>query len=410
MTDFVSGKARGAAVRCANLWKVYGPNAAKHLSRIRSGKVGPKDAQGHTAAVQDVSFAVAPGETFVVMGLSGSGKSTLIRCLSRLIEPTSGDVSLDDVSITKMGRKELRDFRRKDCAMVFQHFGLLPHRKVVDNAAFGLEVTGIDRSERVRRATEVLDLVGLAGWGGRYPDELSGGMKQRVGLARALAVNPRLLLLDEPFSALDPLIRRELQDELVRLAKVMNQTSIFITHDMAEALKVGDRIAIMRDGLLQQIGTPEEIVLRPANDYVRRFAEDASRLKAVSARTVATAAVTVESDADATDALRRASSTGVDNVVVLDSTGTPESVLSTERLRDLSNRGASVSQQAAPRPLVVDGGAVLETLLPGLQGCGPAVVVVDDDRRVLGVVDNACVVQALAAAMSDPMETLPATG
>jgi glycine betaine/proline transport system ATP-binding protein len=190
----------------------------------------------------------------------------------------------------------------------------------------------------------------------------------------------------------------------------MNQTSIFITHDMAEALKVGDRIAIMRDGLLQQIGTPEEIVLRPANDYVRRFAEDASRLKAVSARTVATAAVTVESDADATDALRRASSTGVDNVVVLDSTGTPESVLSTERLRDLSNRGASVSQQAAPRPLVVDGGAVLETLLPGLQGCGPAVVVVDDDRRVLGVVDNACVVQALAAAMSDPMETLPATG
>jgi glycine betaine/proline transport system ATP-binding protein len=395
MTELATGETRGAAVSCANLWKVYGPNPARYLAKIQAGQAGPKDAS-HLAAVQDVSFDVAPGETFVVMGLSGSGKSTLIRCLSRLIEPTSGDVCLDDVSITKMGRRELRDFRRKDCAMVFQHFGLLPHRRVVDNAAFGLEVTGIDRAERIRRATDVLDLVGLKGCGSQFPDELSGGMKQRVGLARALAVNPRLLLLDEPFSALDPLIRRELQDELVRLAKVVNQTSVFITHDMAEALKVGDRIAIMRDGVLQQIGTPEEIVLRPANDYVRRFAEDASRLKAVSARTVATAAVIVDSEVEAADALRRAESAGADSVVVVDRAGTPTSVLTVERLRHVASSGAAVEPEGQPRPLVVQDSDVLESLLPGLRIPGASVVVVDDQRRVVGLVDSGCVVRALA--------------
>jgi glycine betaine/proline transport system ATP-binding protein len=405
MTELAMGDTRGAAVKCTDLWKVYGPNPNKHLAKLRDGLVGPKD-HNHNAAVQDVSFDVAPGETFVVMGLSGSGKSTLIRCLSRLIEPTSGDVSLDDVSITKMGRRELRDFRRKDCAMVFQHFGLLPHRRVVDNVAFGLEVTGIARTERIRRATDILELVGLGGCGSQYPDELSGGMKQRVGLARALAVNPRLLLLDEPFSALDPLIRRELQDELVRLAKVVNQTSIFITHDMAEALKVGDRIAIMRDGLLQQIGTPEEIVLRPANDYVRRFAEDASRLKAVSARTVATDTLAVSADLDAAEALRRAEDAAVERVVVVDGGGVPESVLGVERLRELAGSGVSVGQEGGPKPLVVDGSAVLETLLAGLRAPGASVVVVDDHQRVIGLVDNGCVVGALADAQCEPESEL----
>ena len=216
------------------------------------------------------------------MGLSGSGKSTLIRCLSRLIEPTAGEVLLNGEDLLAMNDDQLREVRRGKISMVFQHFGLFPHRKVIDNIAYGLEVQKVDKATRHARATEVLNIVGLDGWADRYPQQLSGGMQQRVGLARALAVDPEILLFDEPFSALDPLIRKEMQDELIRLQKTMQRTIIFITHDFAEALRLGDRIAIMKDGSFDQVGTPEEIVSNPATPYVREFVNDVPRAKVLS--------------------------------------------------------------------------------------------------------------------------------
>ena len=220
------------------------------------------------------------------MGLSGSGKSTLIRCLSRLIDPTAGEVLLNGEDLLAMDDEQLREVRRGKISMVFQHFGLFPHRKVIDNIAYGLEVQKIDKATRHARATEVLNIVGLDGWADRYPQQLSGGMQQRVGLARALAVDPEILLFDEPFSALDPLIRKEMQDELIRLQKTMQRTIIFITHDFAEALRLGDRIAIMKDGSFDQVGTPEEIVSNPATPYVREFVNDVPRAKVLSVGTV----------------------------------------------------------------------------------------------------------------------------
>jgi glycine betaine/proline transport system ATP-binding protein len=220
------------------------------------------------------------------MGLSGSGKSTLIRCLSRLIDPTAGEVLLNGEDLLAMNDEELREVRRGKISMVFQHFGLFPHRRVIDNIAYGLEVQKVDKATRHARATEVLNIVGLDGWADRYPQQLSGGMQQRVGLARALAVDPEILLFDEPFSALDPLIRKEMQDELIRLQKTMQRTIIFITHDFAEALRLGDRIAIMKDGSFDQVGTPEEIVSNPATPYVREFVNDVPRAKVLSVGTV----------------------------------------------------------------------------------------------------------------------------
>ncbi|GLY31105.1 glycine/betaine ABC transporter ATP-binding protein [Kineosporia sp. NBRC 101731] len=260
-----------------DLWMVFGPKAAavpanKELCELPRRELMQRT--GNTIAVRDVSFDVAPGEVFVVMGLSGSGKSTLVRCLTRLIEPTSGSVVFEGENLLEADAKRLRDLRRHKFSMVFQNFGLLPHRRVADNVAYGLEVRGAGRAERRRRADEVIELVGLAGYENSYPDQLSGGMQQRVGLARALAVEPDLMLFDEPFSALDPLIRRDMQNEVIRLHRELGKTMIFITHDLSEALKLGDRILIMRDGRPVQIGTGDELVGAPADDYVRDFVSD----------------------------------------------------------------------------------------------------------------------------------------
>ena len=241
---------------------------------------------GHVVAVKNVSFSIQKGETFVVMGLSGSGKSTLVRCISRLIEPTSGTVKMDDVDVTKMSARDLLELRRNKMSMVFQHFGLFPHRTVVENIGYGLEVRGTKKNIRLEKSMEVLKMVGLDGWQNNYPRELSGGMQQRVGLARALAADPEFLLMDEPFSALDPLIRRQLQTEFIKLSKQMKKTTVFITHDLDEAVRVGHRIAIMRDGRVVQIGTPEEIVVNPSDDYVADFVKGISRLKVVQAKTI----------------------------------------------------------------------------------------------------------------------------
>ena len=273
---------------CQHVWKIFGPNPEKLLNRISADATRADVLQqtGHVVAVRDVSFAVQPGKTFVVMGLSGSGKSTLLRCLPRLIEPTHGQVLIDGDDVAAMDEQALRALRRHKVSMVFQHFGLFPHRQIIDNVAFGLEVQGVGKKERYARAHEVLALVNLKGWDKHYPAQLSGGMQQRVGLARALAVDPEILLFDEPFSALDPLIRREMQDELLALQAKMQKTLVFITHDFAEAIKLGDEIAIMKDGQFVQVGAAEEVVLRPANDYVAEFTKDVPRTKVLTARAV----------------------------------------------------------------------------------------------------------------------------
>ncbi|MET9882107.1 betaine/proline/choline family ABC transporter ATP-binding protein [Streptomyces sp. NPDC006430] len=271
------------------LWKVFGPKAARvprtpELCALSRREL--MERTGCTAAVRDVGFDVSPGEVFVVMGLSGSGKSTLVRCLTRLIEPTAGELVFEGEDIRRADQKRLRELRRRKLAMVFQHFGLLPHRRVLDNVAYGLEIRGAGRAERIRRAREVVELVGLAGYEQSYPDQLSGGMQQRVGLARALAGDPDVLLFDEPFSALDPLIRRDMQNEVVRLHREVGKTMVFVTHDLSEALKLGDRILIMRDGRTVQCGTGDELVGAPADDYVRDFVADVPRAHVLTLRRI----------------------------------------------------------------------------------------------------------------------------
>ncbi|MGA5099765.1 quaternary amine ABC transporter ATP-binding protein [Streptomyces lavendulocolor] len=268
------------------LWKVFGPKADRvpgsELAALPAAEL--RERTGCTAAVRDVSFDVRKGEVFVVMGLSGSGKSTLVRCLTRLVEPTSGTVAIDGEDILAMDKSRLRELRRHRAAMVFQHFGLLPHRTVLDNVAYGLEIQGMGRAERRAKAAEIVTKVGLEGMEDRRPSQLSGGQQQRVGLARALAVDPEVLLFDEPFSALDPLIRRDMQEEVVRLHREEGCTMVFITHDLSEALRLGDRIALMRDGRIVQLGTPEEIVGSPADDYVRDFVRDVPREQVITVR------------------------------------------------------------------------------------------------------------------------------
>jgi len=265
------------AISVRNLWKVFGPGAEDVPTTPELAALSPRELMEQTscvAAVRDLSFDVAPGEVFVVMGLSGSGKSTLVRCLTRLIEPTAGQIFLQGEDVLAANEKSLRDLRRSKVSMVFQHFGLLPHRQVIDNVAYGLEIRGDSKAERTKRAREVIDLVGLSGNEHSYPDQLSGGMQQRVGLARALAGRPEVLLFDEPFSALDPLIRLDMQNEIIRLHEELGKTMVFITHDLSEALKLGDRILIMRDGEMVQIGTGPELVGAPVDDYVRDFVKE----------------------------------------------------------------------------------------------------------------------------------------
>lgn len=278
----------GPALTVNNLWKIFG-NKADQVIGTPDAELSRQELQAKTGcvmAVRDVSFEVAPGEVFVVMGLSGSGKSTLVRLLTRLIEPTAGQVTLNGEEVTSASETQLREMRRHQVAMVFQHFGLLPHRKVIDNVSYGLEIRGEGKAERRERAQEMVDLVGLSGYEESYPDQLSGGMQQRVGLARALAVDPDVMMFDEPFSALDPLIRRDMQNEVIRLHQEVGKTMVFITHDLQEALKLGDRILIMRDGAIVQIGTPDEVVAAPADDYVRDFVSEVPRSHVLTLRWV----------------------------------------------------------------------------------------------------------------------------
>lgn len=286
-----------AAISVRSLWKVFGPKPDSVVGSPLAdlSRADLLEQTGCVAAVRDVSFDVAPGEVFVVMGLSGSGKSTLVRCLTRLIEPTAGSVLVSGEDILKASPSRLRELRRTRFSMVFQHFGLLPHRRVIDNIAYSLEVNGVKKEVRHKRANEVIELVGLQGYANHYPEQLSGGMQQRVGLARALAVDPEVMLLDEPFSALDPLIRRDMQTEVKRLHRDLGKTMVFITHDLAEALKLGDRIAIMRDGAVVQMGTPAEVVANPADEYVADFVRDVPKSHVLTLGAIARPAAAGES-------------------------------------------------------------------------------------------------------------------
>ena len=269
------------AISCRNVWQVFGPNAEKRLADALANAGGDSDAaartlrdQGLIPAVQDATFDVHPGELFVIMGLSGSGKSTIVRCISQLLHATGGEILIEGENLVDASKARLIELRRRKLGMVFQHFGLFPHMTVTENVAFPLKMQGQGKADRIKRALEVIELVGLKGREDAFPREMSGGQRQRVGIARSLAVNPDIWFLDEPFSALDPLIRRQLQDEFINIQATLKKSIVFITHDIAEALKIADRIAIMRDGKIVQIGTPTEIVLNPVDDYVREFSKD----------------------------------------------------------------------------------------------------------------------------------------
>ena len=278
-----------AAIQIQNVWKIFGNTSQDALDAIQKKKISKQEAlekYNSVIGVSDVSFDVKKGEIFCVMGLSGSGKSTLVRHINRLLEPTSGKILINNQDVMQFNKENLQELRNKKIGMVFQNFALMPHRSVLDNIAMPLEIRGVSKNDRLDAANNILNIVELQGWGNKYAHELSGGMQQRVGLARALAADPEFLLMDEPFSALDPLIRRQLQSEFIKLSKQMKKTTVFITHDLDEAVRVGHRIAIMRDGEVVQIGTPEEIVVNPSDEYVADFVKGISRLKVVQAKTI----------------------------------------------------------------------------------------------------------------------------
>ena len=383
-------------ITCKGVWKIFGNNP-KRLMRDLDLSLSRKEVQertGHVIAVKGVSFQVQQGETFVVMGLSGSGKSTLVRCISRLVEPTAGHLLIDGDDVVAMNVGQLIELRRHKMSMVFQHFGLFPHRRVIDNVAYGLEVQGRSKADRLQKAAEVLELVGLNGWERNYPRELSGGMQQRVGLARALAVDPEIMLFDEPFSALDPLIRREMQDELLKLQAVVQKTMIFITHDFLEAIKMGDHIAIMKDGEFVQVGTPEDVVASPVDDYVRDFTEDVPRYKVLTAgRVMQPAPVTVCATEKVSVALSRMREGGASAAFVV---GSGQEYLGTLEIADAQSvdSGARAESAARRRPSVGPG-TLLDALIPHTAATDTPVPVVDDDNRLLGAVDRSAVMHAL---------------
>ena len=285
----MSSQNSGSFIEIQNISKIFGNTSAEALEAITKKNISKQDAlekYNSVIGVSDVSFDINPGEIFCVMGLSGSGKSTLVRHINRLLEPTLGKILIDGQDVMALNKNELQEFRNKKIGMVFQNFALMPHRSVIDNIAMPLEIRGVNKNNRYGKANEILNIVELTGWGNKYAHELSGGMQQRVGLARALAADPEILLMDEPFSALDPLIRRQLQIEFIKLSKKLKKTTVFITHDLDEAVKVGHRIAIMRDGKVIQVGTPEEIVMKPEDDYVADFVKGISRLEIVKANSI----------------------------------------------------------------------------------------------------------------------------
>jgi glycine betaine/proline transport system ATP-binding protein len=385
-------------VKVSHLTKIFGKKSKQALDMIRENKSKTEILQktGATVGVYDVNFEVEEGEIFVIMGLSGSGKSTLIRLLNRLIEPTSGNIYIDDQEIAKLDKERLREVRRKKMSMVFQNFGLFPHRTILENTEYGLEVRGIPKEERKAKAEQALDNSSLLAFKDQYPNQLSGGMQQRVGLARALANDPEILLMDEAFSALDPLIRREMQDELVDLQENVKKTIIFITHDLNEALRIGDRIALMKDGQIMQIGTGEEILTNPANDYVRTFVEDVDRSKVLTAQNIMVPALTTNIEIDGpTVALTRMRQEEVSMLMAVDKKRHLKGVVRAERALAARKAGKPLTEYIDTDITTIDKDMLVNDILPIIYD-SPTPIAVTENNKLMGVVIRGSVLEALA--------------
>lgn len=384
-----------------NLVKVFGGHPQKALAMLEKGKSKDEILKetGFTVGINNISFSIKQGEMFVVMGLSGSGKSTVIRCLNRLIEPSSGSIIIDGTDITKLKDKELRIFRQERTAMVFQQFALLPHRTILQNTVYGLEVKGVQKKEREEKAIAVLEMVGLKGYEEQYPDQLSGGMKQRVGLARALSNDSDILLMDEAFSALDPLIREEMQDELLSLQQKMNKTIVFITHDLNEALKLGDRIAFLRDGGLVQVGTPEEITTNPADDYVAKFVRGVDRSKILTTGDVMKKPHPFITTRDGPNAaLRIMKEHGISSVFVLDREKHLKGIITVDLAVESKNAGiSSLQDMELPQGPVVREDVPIQETLGIIAESKLPMGVVDAENRLIGIIVRGSILAALSS-------------
>jgi len=386
-----------AIIEVNDLYKIFGPNPRRAIPMIKKGMTKSEILKktGCTIAINGATFAIEKRETFVVMGLSGSGKSTFIRCLNRLIEPTHGEILIDGDDVMKMDSEKLRQVRRYKMSMVFQNFGLLPQRNVVNNVEFGLEISGMDKDERRQKAVDAIKLVGLEGFEQSLTSELSGGMQQRVGLARALANDPEVLLMDEAFSALDPLIRTQMQDELLELQAKMHKTIVFITHDLDEALKLGDRIAILGpDGRVRQIGTPEQILAEPADEYVRKFVQNVDRTKVITAGTVGGHAATITYPReDIKAAMRVMERHGTSSVFVTDADRILKGIVTIDAAVDLQKKG-----QQDLGPAIIDDvyttspqTPISDLLTTAIKTRFP-IALIDDDGRFHGAVSRAAII------------------
>lgn len=390
-----------AKIEVENLYKIFGPNPSKVLPMLEKGanKDEIMEKTKHGVGVNNASFTVEEGEIVVVMGLSGSGKSTLVRCINRLIEPTAGTVRIDGQDITKLNREELRMVRLTKLGMVFQNFALYPHRTVSQNAEYGLEIQGVPAAERREKANEALSIVGLGGWEDSYPDQLSGGMQQRVGLARALALDPDILLMDEAFSALDPLIRSDMQDELINLQDEMHKTILFISHDLDEALKLGDRIVLMKDGRIVQIGTPEDILTSPANDYVERFVENADITQVLTAESVmkkCEAVAYLKSDGPRS-ALRKMRKHAISGLFVIDNDHKVAGVISVEDCKELIEKDSrDLTSVMTKDPVTVTMDTPANELIQIIYDLPYPLAVVNEKGRLKGVIVRGTLLGALA--------------
>lgn len=386
------------AIKVEKLTKIFGKHPKQAVSLLEKKKTKDEILKetGMTVGVNQATFEVKAGEVFVIMGLSGSGKSTLVRLLNRLIEPTSGEVWVGGENVTKMNKEQLRGVRRKKMSMVFQQFALLPHKTILQNAEYGLEIQGISSKERAKKAKESLELVGLGGYLDKYPTELSGGMQQRVGLARALANDPDILLMDEAFSALDPLIRKDMQDELLDLHQSVHKTIVFITHDLDEALRIGDRIALMKDGVIVQIGTAEEILMNPANDYVERFVEDVDLSKVLTAGHVMKRPETVTPDKGPRVALQLMRDQGVSTVYVIDKKRKLLGYVNADQATSATKEKQSLEDVMTKNVATVSSETLLVDLFEPMATAPAPLAVVDEDGRLKGIVVRGAVLGALA--------------
>lgn len=387
-------------IEVKDLYKIFGANPRQALEKLKGGQSKDEILQktGHTVGINDATFAVDEGEIFVIMGLSGSGKSTLVRCINRLIEPTAGSITIDGEDITTLSADKLRTVRQNKIGMVFQRFALFPHRTILQNVAFGLEIQGMEKTKREEKAMQVLETVGLKDWAHVLPEQLSGGMQQRVGLARALAADPDVLLMDEPFSALDPLIRKEMQEELVELQDRLKKTILFITHDLDEALKLGDRIAIMKDGIVVQIGTPEEILTNPADEYVASFVTDVDRSRVLTAENIMFRPFALVRDDDGPRvAVRKMQEEGFSNIFVVGPERVLLGIVSIERALEAVKNNVKDLHQILDTDIPMTTPEVLvQDLLPMAATAKVPIAVVDEQKKLKGIIVRVSVLAGLS--------------